>query len=65
MFDSFQGRVLTRTSTSGAFTNPNAPGPPPLLPHWQHKPLADCSKLVAMTSPGGCQNEDIVLMTRQ
>ena len=65
VFEPFQGRVLERNSTSLPFTNPNAPGPPGLLPGWQHKPLADCSKLVAMTSPGGCHNEDIVLMTRQ
>jgi hypothetical protein len=65
VFESFQGRVLTRNSTSQPFTNPNAPGAPRSLPHWQHKPLADCSKIVAMASPGGCQNEDVVLMTRQ
>lgn len=65
VFDAFQGRVLKRNSTSQPFTNPNAPGAPESLPSWQHKPLADCSKLVAMASPGGCQNEDIVLMSRQ
>jgi len=65
VFDAFNGRVLTRNSTSASFTNPNAPAPPPLLPNWYHKPLADCSKLIAVTSPGGCANEDIVLMTRE
>jgi hypothetical protein len=56
---------LQRTSTSAAFTNPNAPAPPPQIAGWQHKPLADCSKLIAMTSPGGCAGEDVVLLTRQ
>jgi hypothetical protein len=65
VYDAFQGRVLTRNSTRQPFTNPNAPGAPTLLPHWQHKPLADCSKIVAMASAGGCQNEDVVLMTRR
>lgn len=65
VFDAFSGRVLTRNSTSQPFTNPNAPGAPTLIPNWAHKPLADCSKLVAIASPGGCQNEDIVLMVRQ
>lgn len=64
MFDNFSGRVLTRTSTSQPFANPNAPAPPPQLSAWQHKPLADCKKLVAMTSPGGCAAEDVVLLTR-
>lgn len=63
--DMYQGRVLTRKSTSLPFVNPNAPGPPPSIPNWIHRPLTDCSKLIAMASPGGCQNEDIVLMTRQ
>jgi hypothetical protein len=68
MFDSasFSTKVLTRTSTSQPFTNPNAPGPPPMISSgWQHKPLMDCSKLLAMVSPGGCGNEDIALFTRQ
>jgi hypothetical protein len=65
VFDAFAGRVLTRNSTSQPFTNPNAPGMPPVLSNWQQEPLADCKKLVAMTSIGGCQNEDVVLMTRQ
>jgi hypothetical protein len=65
VFDSFRGRVLTRNSTSRPFTNPNSPGDPVAIPSWQHKPLADCSKLVAMTSPGGCQNEDVIIMMRQ
>ncbi len=65
VFDSYSGRVLTRTSTSRPFTNPNAPAAPPQIPGWQHKPLASCTKLVAMTSPGGCVNEDVVVLTRK
>lgn len=65
VFDNFTGRALTRMSTSQPFTNPNAPAAPPQIPAWQHKPLADCSKIVAMTSPGGCPNEDVVLLRRQ
>lgn len=65
VFDSFTGRALTRSSTSQPFTNPNAPAAPPQIPAWNHKPLANCAKLVAMTSPGGCANEDVVLLTRQ
>lgn len=65
VFDSFTGRVLQRASTSARFTNPNAPAPPPQLAGWDHKPVADCSKLVAMTSPGGCAGEDLILLTRQ
>ncbi|MBA3464801.1 MAG: hypothetical protein H0T46_33010 [Deltaproteobacteria bacterium] len=65
LFDNYSGRVLTRKSTSLPFTNRNAPAPPPQLAGWQHTPLADCSKVLAMTSPGGCQNEDVILLTRQ
>jgi hypothetical protein len=65
VFDNFTGRVLTRKSTSQPFTNPNAPAAPPQIPAWQHKPLANCSKILAMASPGGCANEDVVLLTRQ
>jgi hypothetical protein len=65
LFDSFTGRVLQRDSTSHPWVNPNAPAPPPQISGWEHKPLADCSKLVAMTSPGGCAAEDVVLFTRQ
>jgi hypothetical protein len=65
VFYNYGNRVFTRTSTSGQFTNPNGSSPPPLIPGWDHKPLADCSKLVGMYSPGGCANEDVVLMTRQ
>lgn len=65
VFDNFTGRVLQRTSTSAPFTNPNAPAAPPQIAGWDHKPLADCSKLVAMTSPGGCAGEDLILLTRQ
>lgn len=65
LFDNFTGRVLTHKSTSLPFTNPNAPAAPPQLAGWQQTPLADCSKIVAMTSPGGCANEDVTLLTRQ
>jgi hypothetical protein len=66
VFDNFTGRVLTRTSTSQPFMNPNAPAAPPQIPAWQHKPLASCAKLVAMmASGGGCASEDVVLLTRQ
>ena len=61
----YANRILSRKSTSQPFINPNAPAAPPVLGGWQHKPLADCSKLIAMTSPGGCANEDVVLLTRQ
>lgn len=65
VFFGFQGRVLTRDSTTKPFINPNAPADPPMIPGWQHKPLASCARLVAMTSPGGCLNEDVVVMQRQ
>lgn len=65
VFFGFQGRVFTRNSTTAEFSNPNAPADPPLLPNWQHKVFADCSKMVATASPGGCANEDVVVMTRQ
>ncbi len=65
MFDSFRGRALTRTSTSQPFTNPNADGDPPQISAWHHKPLADCRTLLAMSSGGGCQNEDVVRLVRE
>lgn len=65
VFDSFSGRVFTRKSTSLPFTNPNAPAAPPQLVGWNHEPLADCTKLLAMRSPGGCAKEDIILLSRQ
>jgi hypothetical protein len=65
VFWGYTSRVLTRRSTSAPFTNPNAPGDPPSLEGWSHKALDDCSKLIGMYSPGGCQNEDVILLTRQ
>jgi hypothetical protein len=66
VFDNFTGRVLTRNSTSAMFTNPNAPAAPPALVNWAHKPLADCSKIIGMGgTAGGCQNEDVIVLTRQ
>lgn len=65
LFDNFTGRVLQRVSTSGPFINPSAPAPPPQVAGWEHKPLADCSKLLAITTPGGCAGEDVSLLTRQ
>jgi len=65
VFDNFSGRLLTRNTTSAMFTNPNAPAAPPQIPGWAHKPLASCAKIVAMYSPGGCANEDVVVITRQ
>jgi hypothetical protein len=57
----FFGSILTRTSTSGVFVNPNAPGPAPTISAgWSHRPLLECDRLVAMYSPGGCANEDVV-----
>jgi hypothetical protein len=65
VYDAFAGRVLTRNSTSRQFVNPNAPNAPNFILNWGHRPFADCSKLVAIASPGGCYNEDVVMMTRQ
>jgi hypothetical protein len=65
VFDGFTSRVLTRLSTTAQFTNPNAPAAPPQIGGWDHKPLANCAKLIAMSSPGGCANEDVVVLTRQ
>jgi hypothetical protein len=65
VFDNFTGRVLTRKSTSHPFSNQNAPAAPPQIPGWAHRPLESCAKILAMTSPGGCANEDVILLTRQ
>jgi hypothetical protein len=65
VFYGYQTRIFTRTSTSKPFENPNGSDPPPVVPGWSHKPLADCSKLIGMYSIGGCQNEDVVSLTRQ
>jgi hypothetical protein len=62
---SFQGKVFTRASTSDPFTNPNAPAAPPTLTGWAQRPIANCTKLVGMTSTGGCANEDVIVLTRQ
>jgi hypothetical protein len=59
VFKGFGGFVFTRTSTSGDFVNPNAPNTPPQLGGWLHKPFQNCATLFFMTSPGGCQNEDL------
>lgn len=66
VFDNYNTRALTRTSTRGAFTNPNAPADPPLIHGWEVKPFADCARMVAMESiPGGCIREDIIFLTRR
>jgi hypothetical protein len=56
----FQTVVLTRSSLTAPFANPNAPAPPPLVPGFRTRPLASCTRLVGTCStPGGCANEDI------
>jgi hypothetical protein len=66
LFKPFQSDVLTRSSTSGAWTNPNAPAAPPAIGGWDHKVLADCVHLVGVSSTaGGCANEDSYVFTRQ
>jgi hypothetical protein len=55
----FKTAVLTRSSLTAPFTNPNAPGPPPLVPGLRTRPLADCTRLVGTCSTGGCINENI------
>jgi hypothetical protein len=61
----FLTHVFTRTSTSKEFEYPDGGSAAPTIPGWSHKPLADCSKLIGMYSPGGCANEDVVSLTRQ
>ena len=66
VFKPWAGFVFTRSSTTAAFSNPNAPNPPPELAGWQHKPLADCATLLATSAVGGgCANDDIVFLTRR
>lgn len=68
--DCWYTRLATRTSLRAPFTNPNAPGPMPQLKAttgyvWQHIPVGDCSRILAVTSPGGCFNQDVEELTRQ
>ncbi|HEY4395178.1 MAG TPA: hypothetical protein VGP64_14000 [Polyangia bacterium] len=66
LFKGFSGFVFTRASTSSDWSNPNAPNTPPQIGDWDHKPLQDCSKLVATGSTaGGCANQDIYVLTRK
>ena len=66
LFKPFQSDVLTRSSTNGAWINPNAPAAPPAIAGWDHKVLADCMHLVGVdTTAGGCANEDSYVFTRQ
>jgi len=56
----YQTVVLTRSSLSAPFTNPNAPNSPPLVPGFRTRPLAVCNRLVGTcTTPGGCAQEDV------
>lgn len=55
----FNALVLTRSSLEAPFTNPNAPGAPPLLPGLRTRPLANCTVLVGTCSTGGCLGENI------
>jgi hypothetical protein len=62
----FRAFVLTRSSVTEPFTNPDAPGTPPVVPGLRTRPLADCRHLVGTCSPlGGCRNEEVCTWTRQ
>jgi hypothetical protein len=68
--DCWYTELFTRRSRNDPFTNPSAPAPPPRLPPgpgftWSHRALADCTKMLAVASAGGCVSQDIVLVTRQ
>ena len=55
----FSMNVLTRTSLTQPFANPNAPNaPPPTAPGFRTRPLQDCQTLVGSCN-GGCSNEKI------
>jgi len=54
----FSMSVLTRTSVTQPFVNPNAPAASPILPGFRTAPVAGCKTLVG-TCNGGCSNESI------
>jgi hypothetical protein len=61
---SFATSVLTRLTVDDPFANPNDPAPPPSLPGFRARPLADCATLIASCTVAGCPGEDICRFTR-
>jgi hypothetical protein len=61
----YETAVLTRSSLTEPFTNPNAPNAPPVVAGFRTRPLASCTRLVGTCTPGGCLNEDVCSYSAQ
>ena len=61
--DGWQVIALTRKSLDEAYTNPNAPIAPPLMPGARIRTFGDCTQLVG-TCTGGCNNEETCLYSQ-
>ncbi|MFT3696078.1 MAG: hypothetical protein QM831_23270 [Kofleriaceae bacterium] len=57
--NTFSTVVFTRKSVKEAFSNPNAPGNPPTGPGFRTRPSGDCQMVIATSTPGGCQAEEV------
>lgn len=60
----YQVSVLTRKSLKDPFTNPNAPGPAPMVPGFRTRPLGDCQSLIGTVTTGGCAAQEIAIFTK-
>jgi len=58
----YRTHVLVRPSVDKPFSDPDLGMLPALLPGWRAMPTADCRRIAATVSPGGCGNEDIVFL---
>jgi tRNA A-37 threonylcarbamoyl transferase component Bud32 len=58
----YETHVMVRTDTSELFGVPGHNASPQRLYGWRAVPLADCSRILTTSTPGGCESEDIVYL---
>lgn len=56
--------VLTRRRVSDPFTNPNAPGPVPVIAGFHIRPLGDCQSLMGTYTAGGCVGQELAIFSK-
>jgi hypothetical protein len=60
---SYRTQLLTRTSTSQAFSTAASSTPPGEA--WRVIPLSGCGTVIGTCEPGGCQGEDVCVWAKQ
>ena len=62
MAGDYETHVMVRADTTEPFGVPGDTTSPQRLYGWRAMPLADCSRILTTSTPGGCEGEDIIYL---